>query len=204
VHAEIHAFRISIAVSLAAAYIAVNSSLISVWVGPAQFGGTLLTVLVAIQFITTGSSYLMNYLFRATGSVMSGSLMLFCESVLRLPLMLILLKAIGLPGLPIAAIITAVPFGYMAFQFTIRHTAEFSQNYPPLIKGPWIMRCIVFGIGVLLGISFRHGSWPYVLIAGSSVAIGSAILFILLDSRLENIKRYLLHELTKLRLNQES
>jgi len=188
VHSEIHTFRLSIAISMAVAYMTVNASLISVWVGADQFGGSLLTILIAIQFIVTGSSYLMNYLFRATGPVMKGSALLLAECIVRLPLMVILLRWLGLPGLPISAILTGIPFGWLAFRWTQRQVSTISREYPREIKRIWFVRGMIIALGISAAILVRHPSWIFVILAGSIVAIGSTAAFIMLDPRMKDIR----------------
>jgi O-antigen/teichoic acid export membrane protein len=197
VHSEIHAFRLSIAISMAAAYMTVNASLISVWVGPDQYGGSLLTILIAMQFIIAGSSYLMNYLYRATGPVMKGSALLLAECIIRLPIMIILLRWFGLPGLPMSAILTGLPFGWLAFRWTQRQVSIINQKYPGEIKRIWFVRVIIVALGISAASLVYRPSWVFVILAGSIVAIGSTAAFILLDPRLNDIRTFAYNAITR-------
>ncbi len=60
IHAEITSLWLSLAVVMASAYMSVNPSLVSIWVGGSQYGGTMLTILMAVQFLVVGGSCLMN------------------------------------------------------------------------------------------------------------------------------------------------
>ena len=188
VHAEIHGLRLSLAVAMASAYMAVNASLLSVWVGRDQYGGPLLTILMAAQFIVVGSSFLMNYLYRATGQVMRGSLALFIESVTRVPLMIGLLLWVGLAGVPIAGIVTSGVFGWLAYRWTRGEVQSFSDPPPPFSVRAKAGQIVVLGIGALACVLVRCETWIYVLVAGSAIAIGGGIALLYLDPSLENVR----------------
>ena len=199
VHAEIHSLRLSLAIAMASAYMAVNGSLLSVWVGSTQYGGALLTILMAVQFIVVGSSFLMNYLYRATGQVMRGSLALFLEGVTRVPLMIGLLLWVGLPGIPIAGIITSGVFGWLAYRWMRREVQSFSDPPPSLSLRAAAGQVAILGIGALACILVRWETWIYVLIAGSAIAIGGEIALIHLDPSLRDVRASLGAGLSRLR-----
>ena len=188
VHAEINSLRLSLAVAMASAYMAVNASLLSVWAGGAQYGGAFLTILMAAQFIVVGGAFLMNYLYRATGPVMRGSVALVIESVLRVPLIIGLLLWLGLPGVPIAGIVTSVIFGWLAYRWTLKEVSSFSEPLPPFSLRVWVGRGIVFGIGVLTCVFVRREMWAYVLVTGSAMAIAGGMILIYLDPLLSNTR----------------
>jgi O-antigen/teichoic acid export membrane protein len=200
VHAEVRSLRLSLSVVLAAAYMTVNASLVSVWVGSSFYGGTWLTILLAVQFIVLGGSFLMNYLYRATGPVMKGSIALFVESVLRIPLMIGLLIWVGLPGAPIAGIITASLFWWLAYRWTLAETASFSEFRQRFAPWLWAGRMVLLGLGMLACVFVLRESWIYVLISGSAVvAIGAAFL-ILVDPLLDDIRTSLVGIMNRLRV----
>ncbi len=198
IHAEISSLRLSSAVALASAYIAVNSSLLSVWVGRSQYGGAFLTILMAVQFIVTGSSFLMNYLYRATGPVMGGSVALLAESAIRVPLMIGLLLWLGLPGIPIAGIITAAVFGLLAYRWTVNEVSSFSEPSPPVCPRVWLGRAVIFGSAILACLFFRRESWSYVLFTGSATAFVGGMALVYLDPLLVNVRTPLMYALRRL------
>ena len=69
VYAEIRSIRFWLALSASAVCMAVNAPLIRLWVGEKLFGGATLTILLALQMVIGGESYLINYLYRAAVSV---------------------------------------------------------------------------------------------------------------------------------------
>jgi O-antigen/teichoic acid export membrane protein len=171
VHAEITTLRLSLALAMAAAFMAVNSSLVTVWVGPSQYGGSMLTILIALQFIFVGNSFLMNYLYRALGPVMKGSLALAAESLTRVPLMIGLLLWLGLPGIPIAGIVTGSIYGLLSYRWTIREVASFASPRPRPTLAVWATRVALFGVGALFCIFFQWNNWFVIIALGSAVTL---------------------------------
>ncbi|HMH43265.1 MAG TPA: hypothetical protein VK557_07275, partial [Pyrinomonadaceae bacterium] len=188
VHAEITTLRLSLAIAMAAAFMAVNSSLVSVWVGSAQYGGALLTILIALQFIVVGNSFLMNYLYRALGPVMKGSLALAAESVTRVPLMIGLLLWLGLPGIPIAGVIAGSIYGLLSYRWTIKEVASFAEPRPKPSFSVWATRVTLFGAGILFCIFFRWNNWAVVLAVGSAIFLSGIAVMTYLDPLLKSLR----------------
>lgn len=104
---QIRMLRTAVAIAGAVGFVAVNRHLVEWWVGRDQYGGTLLTVAIAIESVAVGASYLLNSLYRATGPVARGSWLLAAEGLVRVPLMIAGLHWMGLCGPPLAASATA-------------------------------------------------------------------------------------------------
>lgn len=187
VHSEIRSVRFTIAIALVAGYIAVNASLVSVWVDTAQYGGAILTVLMGIQAIVVGDAFLMNYLYRATGPVVLGSVALIVESVARVPLMIGLLLLIGLPGIPLASILTAFVAGWFAYRWTYKDLIPFSEKNKESTIKVWLLRFSVVCVGMLACTFMYSASWTYVLVVGSAVTLTGFSILIPTDSILKNI-----------------
>lgn len=119
VRAEVVAVYMTIAVALGMACMSVNPSFVTVWVGAEQFGGPVLTVVLATGLVVSGWSFLSNYLYRATGKQAEGAWMLVGEAVVRVPLMAALAQAFGLTGLAAASIGTAAISGWLAYRGTL-------------------------------------------------------------------------------------
>ncbi len=180
--AEISSLRLSLAIVTASAYLAVNASLVSVWVGGDQYGGALLTILIAIQFIVVGNSFLLNYLYRAAGAVMQGSLALVAESIARVPLMIGLLLWLGLPGIPIAGIITGSVFSVLAYHWILKQVAPFSEPYPRTPPRVWMARGLILCFGVVICIFVQWTSWIFVLAMGSAVVVVGGTILLNVDA----------------------
>lgn len=190
VHAEINSLRLSLALAMASAYMTVNASLLSVWVGSAQYGGALLTILMAVQFVTVGGSYLMNYLYRATGPgpVVRGSVALIVECVIRVPLMIGLLRVLGLIGIPLAGTITAIVSGWLAYRWTLGEVSPYSAPPVSSSRRVWVGRAVVWSVGMLACVFARWESWAYVLIAGSAIAVVGGAVLVYLDPVLRHTR----------------
>lgn len=155
VHSEITSLPLSLSIVMASTYMGANSSFVSIWVGSSQFGGVILTILLALRFLAVSNSYLMNNLYRATGAVMQGYLTIFLESIIRVPLMIGLLLWWGLPGIPVAGIFTAGLSGWLAYRWTIQDLREFSDPIAPVPLRLWVIRLLMFCSGMLICLFFR-------------------------------------------------
>lgn len=179
VHAEISSFYLSMAVVAASAYMAVNGSLVSVWVGADLFGGVLLTMLMAAQLIVVGQSYLLNYLYRAAGPVLKGSVLLGIECIIRFPLMVGLLLWIGLPGLPLAAITTAALSAALVNRWTEKELSSFTEPVRTPAGRLVVVRVAILATGILGGLLVSEPSWAYVLVTGSLIMlVGGSVLLV--------------------------
>ena len=96
-----------------AVYICTNKVFIGMWVGPAQFAGTGLTVLIAVSVLATNLMGTESELYAATGAMGTSSVALTIESFVRMGSMAALLPMLNLKGLPLAAIISST----VAFAF---------------------------------------------------------------------------------------
>ena len=170
VHAEITTLRLTCAIIGATAYMAVNGSLVAIWAGPAQYGGAALTILLALQFLVVGHSFLVNYLYRAIGPVVKGSLALLAESIVRVPLMAGLVMLLGLPGIPVAGIITGSVFAFFTLQWTRREVRAFAEPVHHTPMRVWWARAGILLVSALLGLFVQARSWTYVAITGMVVA----------------------------------
>ena len=183
---QILSFHLSAAVAVAAAYLAVNRSLVAVWIGPGLFGGLPLVFLMALQSVVLGHSYLINLFYRATGRVVEGSLALVVEALVRLPLLVGLLLLVGLPGLPIAAMLTAAT---SAFVIQRRTASELGGSTPPAF---WSTRQVTVGrigllaIGGVLALVIYVPNWLYVVLGGGVVVVAGGLVLILIDPMLRN------------------
>jgi hypothetical protein len=172
---------------------------VSVWVGSAYYGGSLLTILLAVQFIVVGSSYLMNYLYRATGPVLKGSLALLAESAIRLPLMIGLLLWVGLPGVALAGIATGAVFAVLAYRWTLHQVAPFAPPYHHTLGRVWIVRAILLGVGVLVCLFVQRESWVFVLMIGATITLVGSAALVVVDPMLAGVLAPVIHFLNRRR-----
>ena len=175
VHAQITTLRLSLAIGMAAVYLALNHSFVATWAGPGLYGGPLLTVLIGAQIVAAGASNLMNYLYRATGRLMRGSVAQFAESLVRVPLMVGGVLWFGYAGIPAAAILTSVVACIILLRWTRDEMSPFAR--PVAILNP-IYSCVLvalFGVGILGDYSLTMFGWKLLIPAGailSAAAVG--------------------------------
>jgi O-antigen/teichoic acid export membrane protein len=185
----------------AAAYLAVNRALVGAWVGSSHYGGAMLTILIATESTLAGSAYLVNYLYRATGRVAQGSMMLVLESIVRIPLMILGLKTLGLAGPPLAASLTAGASLLLVRCWTLNSLpkgVEAKSGAATL----WLCRALLGAAAVWLCIGSHPGSWLYVAPAMAGIGLSGGAAFILADPRLSETRRWALSMPVRLLLSR--
>jgi O-antigen/teichoic acid export membrane protein len=186
VHSEVLSLHLSAAVALAAAFFAVDHSLVDLWVGPGLFGGPMLVFLMSVQAVVLGHSYLINLLYRATGRVVEGSLALVVEALVRLPLLAGLLVVFGLPGLPLAAILTAATSAWITQRRTAQElggdTTRAFWSSPRVLWG----RLGLLAVGGVVALTLYAPSWLFVGLVGASIAVVGGLALISIDQVLAN------------------
>ena len=189
VHREIVALFVAVAVSLSAAYIVVNGSLVTVWLGAPQYGGSLLTVLIGLGMVVSGRALLVSNLYRFAGPMVRGSLVLVLEAVSRYALMAVLLTWLGLAGVPLAGMVTAGIAGAATWRWTRKRFASVSVDPGATSATVLTIRATCLALAVALCFAFRPASWVYVLGAGTlTVAVVGATTFGT-DSRLARYRQ---------------
>ncbi len=100
---EILSLRLAVACLGGAVAAAITPAFVRMLFGADNFGGIWLTAGFTVQMVLGGQSFLANYLYRASGRVREGSLLLSAEAVLRVLAMAAGLFAAGLAGAPATA-----------------------------------------------------------------------------------------------------
>lgn len=103
-----------------AMYMALNRTFMELWVGPAQYGGHLLTVLIALNVLLVGRAGVAIYLLGAGGDIRQGAYLIFAEAVARVAATLALLLVLGVPGVPVAGIATTAVSAHLALRWLHR------------------------------------------------------------------------------------
>jgi O-antigen/teichoic acid export membrane protein len=184
--ARILSLHLSLAVAVAAAYLAVNRSFMDRWLSPGLFGGALLVFLMAVQCVVLGHSYLINLLYRATGRVVEGSIALVAEALVRLPLLAILLLVFGLPGLPVAAITTAAISALIVQRLALKHLGGRMRLPVESTRPVWIARLLVLAIGGAFALAVYAPNWLYVIPTGAGIALVGGFALVVIDPALRD------------------
>jgi O-antigen/teichoic acid export membrane protein len=167
---EILWLRIGIAALGLGTVVAVNESFVSLLFGASHFGGFWLTVAFALQMMLTGQSFLVNYLWRATGHVREGSLMLGAEAVARVILMAISLYVLGSVGAPLAAALVSL-FALVLVHRRLRATLPAAPSEPDTAPAPWAPVLISAG-AVLVALLPMPMTWTATAAVTTAMAIG--------------------------------
>lgn len=187
VYGELSALWMAAAIAMAAGYVAVNRSLVSVWTSPEFFGGSLLTVLLALQAVAAGRAQLSYYLYRATGAIVPGSMLQFWESVARISLTIVLVRLLQLPGIAIAGIATAVVGATLASRRLERVLPAAASGRPAGSARPLVTELLLVAGAVLLGLNLYHPSWTFALTVGGLTSAVAFALLALVDPRLQRV-----------------
>ena len=81
---EVEGLRTNLTMAVVAVVLALNGPFIRIWTGDEFYGGWVLSLWFSLRVLISGWSFLVNYLYRATGAVVGGSLLLAIESGLAL------------------------------------------------------------------------------------------------------------------------
>jgi O-antigen/teichoic acid export membrane protein len=186
VYRELQSTFFLVACPLLAAYVAVNGALVEVWVGRELFGGTLLTVALALATIAGSWSYFQIGLYRSMGhhSVASNTLLVECAA--RLFLMVGLGYALGPVGLAIGAIVTALASGIWVNSQLVRETGS-----PVWPASAWLWRSIPLALAVVVGSLGLRGDWKLVLAFGSLAFVVAFLSIVATDPALVAFRRKL-------------
>ena len=177
VHREILRLYVPVSTLLIAAYLALNQTFMAVWVGKGQFGGSVLTILIALGTLVGSRSAFLGFLLGASGELVRSNVLVLVESMARLPLMIGLLAALGLPGIPLAALLTALVAGETAQRWTREAlTPDAGPARISLPNRPMLALAGILFLGAMLGLGVWAESWPILVAEGCFVILLGALL----------------------------
>ena len=188
VYAEIRSARLWLAISASGACMAVNGPLVRLWVGEKQFGGAVLTILLGLQMIVVGEAFLINYLYRAAVSVTKGSLALAAEAAGRAPLAIVLLLWLGLPGLPLAAILVASVSSLIVLRWTRQELFAFAVAPRRVSTRTLAARACVISVGIVLCLTSHINSWYSIALMACTVGAAALIALLFTDPNLSAVR----------------
>ncbi len=177
---EIQALLLAVAFVLMTAYIALNPSFVTAWVGESRFGGTALTITFAAALILAAWSTLMINLYRATGELGRGSWAMTIECLVRVPLMVGLAYWLGLIGIPIGMIATSIVSGTWARAQALRKMPEQKGTNNPI----QVVRALAFAVASVMCVFVLRPSWWFIFLAGALWVAVVGSLVAALDPRL--------------------
>ncbi|HLI85955.1 MAG TPA: hypothetical protein VKV17_18720 [Bryobacteraceae bacterium] len=106
---RVHRLTLNLAVPLAAGILLLNRSLISLWVGPKQYGGELMTAALAALSIVVAIEHVNVVFSMALGHEKTVTRFALAESICAVALSCVFGKLWGVGGIPLAVAICIVP-----------------------------------------------------------------------------------------------
>ena len=161
-----------------ALYMALNRTFVELWVGPAQYGGHLLTVLIALNVLLVGRAAIAVYLLGGAGDIRRSAYLIFAEAVVRVAATVALLYAFGLRGVPLAGIVTTVASAQAAFVWLGRRLQAPPAGRRWRVGSGWPAYALLLAAGALAGRERWADSWAG--FAAWSALLGAAGLALLL------------------------
>jgi len=166
--------------------IALNAVFVSVWVGPQHYGGRMLTItLSAAMLANTVVGFMGSTLF-SVGKIRETSIVAVVQAITNVCLQLILLKVLGLRGLPTAtfvgvcAVSGIIYFGLMRKRFAAVFDAEMNVTLRAVAASCVVGLLLSLGMG-WLGVTWR---WPSFLVAAAVVGTILSAVMCLVDPAL--------------------
>lgn len=163
------------AIPAMALYMALNRSFVSLWVGPGQFAGQSLTVLVGLNVLVVGWASLVLLVNGAAGNITRSGVAVFAEAAARVAAALVLLSVAGLRGLPAAGVVTAAVSAHVALGWLF---GRLRLPRPALPLGPVACALALLAAGAAAGTVRWGDSWVEFVAWGAafSVVAGAAVL----------------------------
>jgi Na+-driven multidrug efflux pump len=161
---ELSSLRLSLSLLAGAVVLAANRSFISLWVGKEYFGGDLLNLLVVVQLVVVGQSYLYNNLYRASGPVLRGSVALSAEGALRFGgVALLLVAGVAPQWVPLMGAVAGLGFGWW-YRGRLLGSAGEGWGRGEALR--WGARLVLVGAALAAARMMSAGSWLSLVLVG--------------------------------------
>lgn len=169
-----------VAVAGAATLIALNQAFVSLWVGSSFFGGLKLTVALGAATLVLILGTTANHFVFALGGIRRASGLSLVEGILRMTLVVLAIRWIGIISLPLATCVAGAAVSYRYLPRALAALLEQGDGQ----AATW-RRTLVIGTGLgLLGLTFaccsplagRTWGWPSL---GVAVALGGSVFLLL-------------------------
>lgn len=162
-----------------ALYMALNRTFVELWVGPAQYGGHLLTVLLGLNVLLVGRAALITYLLGGSGQIRQSAHLIFAEAVARVAAVLALLLVLGVPGVPLAGIATTAVSALVALKWLGRRLE--GAEGATWTGAAWPAYALLLAAGAAAGGERWAGSWAGFAAAGAVFTAAGAALLVAMD-----------------------
>jgi O-antigen/teichoic acid export membrane protein len=139
-----------------ALYMALNRTFVELWVGPAQYAGHALTVLIGLNVLMVGWASLVLYVNGAAGQFARAGAAVFVEAAARVGLAVVLLRLWGVGGLPAAGIATTALSAEVGMRWL---RTRLHHPRPPLPLRSLAAAGVLLALGAAAGRARWGGSW---------------------------------------------
>lgn len=169
---RLHRFSLLLALPLAGGIFLLNKQLITLWVGPGQYAGNLMTASLAAFVVLTTINHLSFIFFITYGRIFLFGIIGILEGLINLGLSILLGKHIGIEGVMVASVIACIPATALVLYISMRrlgisvHEFLTSCVYRALVP-------IVIGYSAawLLGKPFIATGWISFITQGTALVI---------------------------------
>lgn len=147
---------------VACAILAFNPSFVTLWVGPARFGGLALNAMLAGMVIAHSLAHGLFTTSATLGTRVQAGWAALAQGAVNLAAALLFGRLFGLPGIALAAIVSTALVAYPAGVWMVRKTTEVDQaTLWRRALGPWALRGgALLALGAAVGVlGMRVSVW---------------------------------------------
>jgi O-antigen/teichoic acid export membrane protein len=169
---RLHRFSLLLALPLAGGILLLNRQLITLWLGPGQYAGDLMTASLAAFVLLTTVNHLSFIFFISSGKIFYFGVIGIIEGLVNLGLSFWLGKVMGLEGVMLASVVASLPATALVLYISMRRLGigvpEFLSScvYRPLVPGAF-----AFTAAYVTGILMQGHGWLSFIVQGSILVI---------------------------------
>jgi O-antigen/teichoic acid export membrane protein len=185
---------VMISVCSAVGYITTNRVFVGLWVGKSYYLGAMFTILFALQMLFASGSMLVNYLYRSTDSVISGSLIFSIEAAIKLAAVFIGCYIFGIIGIPAASIAVSIIFIGINYRATIKKLSASAEKRQALASSIIAVPVICLLMGMIYQSAAGTASWLNVAMGGVLITLISAAAMLIFMRDAKVLKEYVVYK----------
>ena len=149
-------FIVPLSLLLFLVYILLNKSFVTIWVGETDYLGNIMTLLISVSLFISFFSNLLSYLLSTTGDVKFASNSVFFESTTKVILLFLMLKLLGVYGLPLALTISGLFFILIYLKRWNKHLDLNNEQIKKLVKEQGINSIVLISSALILFVLLQH------------------------------------------------
>jgi O-antigen/teichoic acid export membrane protein len=169
-------------------YILLDGAFVALWVGGSFFAGNLVTILIGIFGILAGTTLAFSQVVFSRGRIHTVALAAGVEALLYLPLVLVLIRWLGMPGVALAGVMAVATTGWwiLGYRFLVEFNISW-QDSLRIFKPPFLV-----GAGILMiGLVLHQFGQPATVLAfglqGFGYLAATSVWVLLMDGRIRGL-----------------